>query len=72
MNAPIVDEVRRAREEPARRFDYDLAAICRDIRKRQSGYGVRYGNSMVRLRRNRREIQPVCVETSSSARALHQ
>lgn len=32
---PIVDEVRKARDEYARRFDYDLDAICRDLREKQ-------------------------------------
>lgn len=51
MNDPIVDEVRRARDEHAKRFNYDLTAICDDIRKRQSGYGDR----LVRLRRRQRK-----------------
>ena len=32
---PIVAEVRRARDTLAAKFDYDLAAIVRDARKRQ-------------------------------------
>nr|VFJ47089.1 MAG: hypothetical protein BECKFM1743C_GA0114222_100416 [Candidatus Kentron sp. FM]VFJ48927.1 MAG: hypothetical protein BECKFM1743A_GA0114220_1006412 [Candidatus Kentron sp. FM]VFK08233.1 MAG: hypothetical protein BECKFM1743B_GA0114221_1006311 [Candidatus Kentron sp. FM] len=55
MNDPIVEEIRRVRDEHARRFDYDLAAICNDIRKQQS----RYGDRVIRLRRDRRGIQPV-------------
>lgn len=51
MNDPIVDEVRRAREEHARQFNYDLAAICSDLRKQQS----KYGDRVVRLRRDRPE-----------------
>ncbi len=36
---PIVSEIRRLRSEYASRFDYDLAAICRDLRElhRKSG-----------------------------------
>jgi len=30
---PVVDEVRRVRQEHAKRFKYDLQAICTDIRK---------------------------------------
>jgi hypothetical protein len=30
---PIVDEVRRAREEYARRFNYDLRAIGEDLKR---------------------------------------
>ena len=32
---PIVAEVRRARERYAARFDFDVRAICRDLRERQ-------------------------------------
>ena len=32
---PIVAEVRKARDQYAKRFDYDLDAICRDLRERQ-------------------------------------
>jgi hypothetical protein len=33
MNDPIVAEVRKFRTEHARRFDFDLHAICADIRQ---------------------------------------
>jgi hypothetical protein len=36
MNDPIVDEVRKAREEYAAKFNFDLDAICKDIQKKQS------------------------------------
>jgi hypothetical protein len=36
---PIVEEIRRYREEYAARFNYDLAAICRDLRERQKQSG---------------------------------
>jgi hypothetical protein len=32
---PIVEEVRRRREEYAAQFNYDLKAICRDLRDKQ-------------------------------------
>lgn len=32
---PIVEEVRRVRDELARAFNYDIHAICADLRKRQ-------------------------------------
>ncbi len=32
---PIVDEVRRVRQQYAARFNYDLAAIFRDLQDRQ-------------------------------------
>jgi hypothetical protein len=31
----IVDEVRKAREEYARKFNFDLHAICEDLRKNE-------------------------------------
>lgn len=39
---PIVEEIRRIRDEHAKRFDYDLHAICEDFRKKQalSGHPV--------------------------------
>ena len=39
MHDPIVEEVRKARDEYAREFDYDLDAICRDLRERQERGG---------------------------------
>jgi hypothetical protein len=39
MNNPIIDEVRRIREEHARKFNYDLAAICADLREHQKTCG---------------------------------
>lgn len=35
MHDPIVEEVRQARDEHARRFGYDLDAICADLMARQ-------------------------------------
>ena len=34
-NDPIVAEIRRLRDEYARRFGYDLDEICRDLREQQ-------------------------------------
>ena len=41
-NDPIVEEVRRVREEHAARFDYDLERIFQDLKEqeRQSGREV--------------------------------
>ena len=36
MDDPIVAEVRRIREEHARRFDYDLEAIFADLKRREA------------------------------------
>ena len=35
MGDTIVEEVRRARDDYARRFNYDLHAICADLRREQ-------------------------------------
>jgi len=39
MNNPVINEVRRIRDEHARKFNYDLAAICADIREHQKTCG---------------------------------
>jgi len=36
---PIVEEIHKAREVLAKRFDNDLRAICADARKRQGQHG---------------------------------
>jgi hypothetical protein len=36
---PIIDEIRRHRQEIAAQFDYDLRAIIADARKRQKTRG---------------------------------
>jgi len=38
-NDEIVDEVRRVREEHAEKFNYDISAICADIRRQQAASG---------------------------------
>lgn len=35
---PIVEEVRRIRQEYAKEFDYDVRAIAVDLRRRQQGH----------------------------------
>jgi len=42
MNDPIVDEVRRVRDEQAARFNYDLWAIYRDIQEQQKRSGLKF------------------------------
>ena len=41
MKDPIVDEVRRFRDEHAKQFNYDLDAICEDYKTHQIGAGKR-------------------------------
>lgn len=38
-NDPIVEEVRKFREQRAARFGYDLRAIARDVKKREKEGG---------------------------------
>ena len=42
MNDPIVDEVRRIRDEHAARFNYDLRAIYKDIKEKQQLSGLHF------------------------------
>jgi hypothetical protein len=39
IDDPIVAEVRKARDEYARRFNYDLDAICDDLQQKQTQSG---------------------------------
>ena len=47
MNDPIVDEVRRVRDEHAARFNYDLHAIFLDIKKREKERGLHFVDGVV-------------------------
>jgi hypothetical protein len=38
---PIVEEIRKAREEYAARFGFDLEAICQDLRAREAAHPER-------------------------------
>ena len=38
---PIVEEIHRIRDEHAKKLNYDLHAICEDIRKKQSTSGIK-------------------------------
>ena len=52
---PIVDEVRRVKEELAAKFNYDVAAIFEDIESRQALLGDR----LVYPKSQRAELAPV-------------
>jgi hypothetical protein len=41
MKDPIVEELHRIREEHARKFNYDLDAICKDLRAMQQEQGLK-------------------------------
>ena len=49
MNDPIVQEVRKYRDEHAKKFNYDLNAICKDLISRQA----KSPNPVVSLKRSR-------------------
>ncbi len=38
---PIVEEIHRIRDEHAKKLNYDLHAICEDIRKKQATSGIK-------------------------------
>ena len=48
MSDPIVDEVRRIRDEHAARFDHDLDAIFRDIKARERASGLVFAHGAAR------------------------
>jgi hypothetical protein len=39
---PIVAEIRKIRDEHAAKFNYDIAAICADIRRQEKESGRQY------------------------------
>jgi len=45
MNDPIVSEIRRYRDNHAKKFNYDIQAICADLIKKQG----RHGHAVVKL-----------------------
>lgn len=42
MNDPLVDEIRRIRDDHAARFNYDLDAIFRDIKEQERKSGRKF------------------------------
>jgi hypothetical protein len=48
MNDPIVDEVRRIREEHAARFNYDVDAIFQGIKERERKSGLVFVDGVAR------------------------
>lgn len=45
MKDPIVEEIRGFRDEHAKRFNYDLDAICEDFKAHQ----IRHARKLIRL-----------------------
>lgn len=50
---PIVGEVRKAREAHAAEFDYDLSAICADLKKKEKNAGHPVVSRQPKPRRSR-------------------
>jgi hypothetical protein len=61
MRDTIVDEVRKSREDYARRFNFDLDAICRDLRQKQQSAGVQ----VVSIPKRPVQRQPLNRETTT-------
>jgi hypothetical protein len=51
MTDPIVDEVRRVRDEHAPRFNYDLQAIFANIKQREQELGLEFVDGVAILPR---------------------
>ena len=64
MNDPIVAEVRKFRDEHARKFNYDLDAICADLRRRQQ----QSGHPLVSLKSHQPANKSLALDLASSAR----
>jgi hypothetical protein len=58
---PIVNEVRKVRDELAKKFNYDVDAIFSDLREKQK----KYGNRIVNLRKQRRSEQASAPDAKS-------
>ena len=69
MNDPIVDEVRRIRDEYATRFNYDLDLMYLDIKKREKERGLVFVDGVAcqrMLNPARQPIEPTVVVSGSS------
>ena len=61
INDPIVNEVRRVRDELAKKFNYDVDAIFSDLREKQR----KYSNRIVNLRRQQKGEQASAPDAKS-------
>ena len=55
MNDPIVEEVRKYRDEHARQFNYDLDAICTSLMQNQTKRGRKLRSRAIRSTISRTE-----------------
>jgi hypothetical protein len=58
MNDPIVDEVRRAREAYAARFNYELDAIFADLKEQERRSGLTFVGGIAKRARPNQSPQP--------------
>jgi hypothetical protein len=58
MNDPIVEEVRRARDAHAARFNYDLDAIFQDIKEQEKKSGHKFVAGVARQAVPNQALQP--------------
>ena len=63
MNDPIVEEVRKYRNEHAKRFNYDLDAICADLKRHQSLHPQRILNIRKNANKDASCNQPTAAAT---------
>jgi len=61
INDPIVNEVRRVRDELAKKFNYDVDAIFYDLREKQK----KHRNRIVNLREQRKGEQASAPDAKS-------
>ncbi|HJT32991.1 MAG TPA: hypothetical protein VJ783_13200 [Pirellulales bacterium] len=66
MNDPIVDEVRRIKDELAARFNYDLKAIYNHLKQREKEREAKTGRKFVSYPPRRVEPTPMPPPTAST------
>ncbi len=49
MKDHIINEVRQARMSHAQQFNFDLQAICKDLKKKEKEYEKKYGHAIKTL-----------------------
>ncbi len=67
MNDPIVDEVRRIRDEYAARFNYDIDAMFQDLKEKQRKSGLTFVSYAKSASEPQSEIEPVSVASAEEA-----
>ena len=65
MNDPIINEIRKYRDEHAKAFNYDLKLICEDLKKKQTARNAK----VVDLSTKGRSVKMQASESSSQYKA---